>query len=115
MWGRLWSFAFDDIAKMVTDKLEERAIAERTRLQRADHEKQLLDNLGKRKNGKGYLAKEEDDPSKTGKGKKEKKVFAALTPEEKKEKRKLQRLKKEEGKAEENQDGDGFGDFGNFE
>ena len=81
--------AFEDIAKTVTNKLEERAIAERTKLQRADHQKQLLDSLGKKdgnNNRKGNLAKEnEEDPTKTKKEKKEKHI---MTSEEKKEKRK---------------------------
>ena len=39
------SWVFDDIAKMITNKIEERAVVERTKAQRADHAKMLLDQL----------------------------------------------------------------------
>ena len=45
----LWDY--DDIAKIVTNKIEERAVVERTKSQRADHNDQLLKTLqGKKDN-----------------------------------------------------------------
>ena len=90
---------FEDIAKLVTNKLDERAVVERTKLQKADHTKQLLDQLngGKPKETKKAAAAAKkaaaagDDASKETKANKKN---SELTAEEKKEKRKAQTLKK---------------------
>ena len=57
---------FEDIAKMITNKIEERAVTERTKMQRADHTKQLLDQLNgnKPKDGKKVAASAAADDEK---------------------------------------------------
>jgi hypothetical protein len=58
---------YDEIAKVVTNKIEERAVKERTRLQLADHQEQLLKTYQNGKKGPGggqRTAKTTDDGKK---------------------------------------------------
>ena len=87
---------YEEMARIVIKKIEERAIIERTKLQKSNHTKQLVDQLQgtKAKGPKVAAVAKKKAAQQDGDEKKEHKKNSELTPAEKKNKRQATTAKK---------------------